>query len=526
MERRLVVADRISTAQGHVGDALLIEGSLVTSIGQADDLRQPRLAEERYPGGIIVPGLRDAHFHPLVYGAVLRRLVLKDAADLAEVLSRVRAAAAELPPGQALIGSRLDDESLTEGRLPTRRDLDRAVSDRPVVLHRYCGHVAVANTAALEAAGIGPETPDPRGGTFDRDEAGIPNGILRETAVAALSRAIGGPANGLTPEQLLEAFSGLAKLGLTSIGAIVSLKPDPWCGFGGELESLLAVAEALPIKARVLVVAPSEKELESAAERIRDAGPRLTFLGMKAFGDGSLGGHTAALREPYRDRSDRTGTLRLDHAWATRVGQAALGLGGKVAVHAIGDLANARVLDVFEQLLEGGADPTDLRVEHASVLTDVDIQRFADLRVTASVQPAFLPSETGWLHKRLGPDGIRLAYRFRTLLEAGVPLAGGSDCPVEPPNPLRGIAAARDRAGIVPEEGLSAKQALGLFTDGAAAAMGEPPPLVPGSPADFVVLDRDPLDAEPAGLHASEVLSVWVDGRALELPEAGPVWPG
>jgi predicted amidohydrolase YtcJ len=178
----------------------------------------------------------------------------------------------------------------------------------------------------------------------------------------------------------------------------------------------------------------------------------------------------------------------------------------------------------METLLAEGADPADLRVEHASVLTAADIERFGRIGVTASVQPAFLASEHDWVERRVGPDRIRRTYAFRSLAEAGAPLAGGSDCPVEPPHPLAGMAAARDRCGVVPEEALDAADALRLFTEWSSRAIGVEGRLIPGAPATFTVLDCDPVAANPEGLRSARVLSTWVDGVPVEVPPGLPVW--
>jgi predicted amidohydrolase YtcJ len=518
--RRLIRAEAVRTAKGILGDALLVEDGRVAAIGSSEDLTGEPM--QGYPGAVIVPGLRDAHFHPIPYAATLQRTSLKDAGDLDEVLRRLRLAAGRLPPGSPLVANRLDDEALEEKRLPTRFDLDQAVRDRPLLIYRYCGHIGMANTAALEAAGLRPDTPDPSGGSFDRHEDGSLSGVLRETAVQTVAASLAG-STPIQPEQVLQAMSGLSTLGLTGMTAIVSLQEGPWCGTEGELRLLEEIAPDLPLRLSVLVIPGGPHDLEESARLLGSMGPWVSFLGMKAFADGSLGGHTAALREAYLDRPGERGTLRLDPAATSLQARITLGLGSRVAVHAIGDLANAAVLDLFEDLLERGAAPESLRVEHASVLADEDVERFAATGITASVQPAFLPSETAWLEKRLGPR-LRQAYRWRTLAEAGVPLAGGSDCPVEPPSPLWGMAAARDRAGMVPEEGLSPEQALALFTNGAARAMGEPEPLASGSPADFVVLDRDPVACSPDELRQAKVLATWVDGGPVSLPEQPVTW--
>jgi len=504
-------------------DALLVEGGSIAAVGDAARLRRAGVPEHHFEG-VVVPGLRDAHFHPVGHAAALHGLSLAGAADLAEVARRILAAAGEQAPGTALLALRLDDEALAEGSLPDRILLDRAAPGRPVLAVRHCGHIAVASTAALEAAGIGPDTPDPEGGALDRDADGRPNGVLRETAVAPVVAALQPLLPPLTPGDLTTAVASLAGVGLTGLGAIVSVDQGLWGGGGSELDLLLEAASDLPLSLRVLVIAATPAELRAAARRLEAAGPRVGFLGLKAFADGSLGGHTAALRRPYCDRPETTGTLRLDPAWAAEMIGAAASLGGMTAIHAIGDAAVGRVLDVFEAAVAGGVDPSLLRMEHASVVPPGDVARLAALGVTACIQPAFLPSDSPWLEARLGGDRLPHAYNFRTLAEAGIPLAGGSDCPVEPPHPLWGMASARDRSGFLPEESLTAAQALALFTTGAARAIGEEARLEPGAPATFTVLDGDPVAAEPGELRRMGVLGTFVAGRRLEPPPGVTPW--
>lgn len=522
--QQLIVADSVRTAAGILGDAVLVDHGGVAAVGAADALRTEGLPETHY-SGVIIPGLRDAHLHPAVYAASLAEISLKTADDFDDIAERLASAAASKEPGAPVSALRLDDESLAEARLPTRHDLDAMVGDRPVLLHRYCGHIAVANTAALDLAGVAPDTPDPSGGFFDREE-GVPNGILRETAVAVVSSTVSRAAGPVVdPERVAAAMRGLAGLGLTGIGAILGLGDGNWADLGDETKLVVEAAADIPIKLHCFVIAESEAQLEESASRLGGAGHRIRWAGLKAFSDGSLGGHTAAMHQPFTDRPSEVGTVRLDPEWAFRMAGHARDMGGRVAIHAIGDRANAITLDVMERLVADTTDPALLRIEHASVLGPDEIRRFADSGVTASVQPAFLASETGWLEKRVG-DRIRTTYPFRTLLEAGVPLAGGSDCPVEPPHPLWGMAAARDRAGIVPAEGLGAEDALALFTDWAAEAMGEPPSLTEGSPADLVVLDRDPIDTSPDVLRDATVIATYVDGNLVDIPPDGVVWQG
>ncbi len=403
----------------------------------------------------------DHHFHPFGYVSLVNGLELMSASSLEEVLSSV-STRAEAVPGP-VIGQRLNDEGIREGRLPTASDLDDAVPDRPVLLYRYCGHIAVANSKALELAGVDADTPDPDGGSFDRGRSGAPNGILRETAVQSVSQALAHLIPTPSNESILGALATLPEMGLGSVTGIVSAGESIWCGIPDEVETLCRLASDLPIDIEVLVITHDRARLAEAKRQIDAAEGRIRFHGWKDFVDGSLGGHTAAMYEPYTDRPDTRGTIRFHPERARAMAKTSLDLGGVAAIHAIGDRANDLVLDVFEDLIYDGADPRRLRVEHASILTDATVARMAALGVVASVQPAFLASEEDWLVKRLGPERMTRAYPFRSLAEAGVPLLGGSDSPVELPHPDVGIKAAVERHGINPDEALTRQQAEQMF---------------------------------------------------------------
>ena len=524
MTRRLLIADSIRAAEGQDGDALLIENGRIIAVGPAESLRSPSTTEIRFPGATIIPGLRDAHMHPVGYTAALQRPSLKAASDFTEISDILADALRGQMPGIALTALRLDDESLAEERLPDRRLLDAVSTDTPILIMRYCGHVAVANTAALELAGIDRTTVNPTGGVIDRDDRGDPTGVLRETAFEPVTRALRPLAPPITPDHIVEALVALASTGLTGVGAMAATDSGLWGGASSELDVLLEAASRSPITLKVMVIAPSPESLRSAAERIAAAGPRVAFTGVKMFSDGSLGGHTAAMHEPFSDKPDEIGTDRLDPSWAEDMARAALDLGGRVAIHAIGDRANGGVLDLMERLIERDADPARLRVEHASVLTKSDIARFGRLGVTASVQPAFIASETGWLEKRVGPERLLRTYPFRSLADAGTRLAGGSDSPVEPPHPLHGMAAARDRLGLVPEEALTPLEAFRLFTDSAGTAIGEEASLAPDSLANLTILDVDPVSATPNELREARIVGTWVEGAEVEVPKGIRAW--
>ncbi|HVR76922.1 MAG TPA: amidohydrolase family protein [Acidimicrobiia bacterium] len=403
----------------------------------------------------------DHHIHPLGYATLVNGLELMDAPDLAEVWRRVAARSEQIEG--PIIGQRLNDEGVAEKRLPTRRDIDDAVGDRPVLLYRYCGHIAVANSRALDLAGVDSLTADPTGGSIDRDASGSPTGVLRETGITLVSRALAQHVPPPSDAEILRALNQLPAMGLGSITGIVSVGEPIWCGTPGELDTLCRLAPGLPLDIDVLVIAANPAELTEAAEQIRRSEGRLRFLGWKDFADGSFGGHTAAMHEPFTDRPDSRGTDRLDPEHARTMARTAIMLGGSVAIHAIGDRANDSVLSLFADLIGMGAEPARLRVEHASLLTEPAIEEMARLGVTASVQPAFLASEASWLVKRLGEERINRVYPFRSLLEAGVPLLGGSDSPVEMPDPAVGINAAVNRHGINPSETISEERAKALF---------------------------------------------------------------
>lgn len=403
----------------------------------------------------------DHHFHPFGYSATFNGLEVYETRDIGE-LQRQLADRARRVEGPVL-AERLNDEGLAEMRLPTAAELDDAVSDRPVLVYRYCGHIAVANSAALALAGVAANTPDPEGGSFDRGADGKPTGVLRETAIDMVAGPVGRHVLPQTDGEILAALATLPEMGIESVTGIVSPSEPLWLGVDDEIDALIRLAPDLPIAIDVLVATRNPEELTEAARRLEHVNGPVRFHGWKDFSDGSFGGHTAAMYEAYSDRPDTTGTVRLDHRLAVEMGLTSYRLGGVVAIHAIGDLANDLVLDVMEELISKGVDPGSTRIEHASIMTPAAIERMARLGVTASVQPAFIASEETWLHKRLGPERMERVYPFRSFLDAGIPVIGGSDSPVEHPDPRPAIEAAVSRPGFNTAEAISREEAEALF---------------------------------------------------------------
>jgi predicted amidohydrolase YtcJ len=518
---KLISADSVITSAGRVGDAILVDGGRIVQVGERSELLRSDMTEERYPGSCIIPGLRDAHIHVVPYAGLLSGCSLKAATSIDDLVGRLADFARRRSMDASVVATRFDDESLAERRLPTRIDIDRAVPNRPAVIYRYCGHIAVANSMALAASGITEHTADPEGGTIDRDETGLPTGVLRETAAGLIGPALsrGGT---LDPDALVSALEGLASMGITSVGAMIGYGESPSEKLEAEIELWRTIARRLPIRVHGIVITDSPDRLEWAAEVLSTSGPRLRWLGVKRFADGSLGGHTAAMRDSFAD-ADGLGTYRLTSA-DEAIARRSVEMGGVAAIHAIGDRAVSGVLDTFERLIAGGAEPAALRMEHVSIIDPPLLERFARLGVTAVIQPAFLASENQWVAARVGPEREAWVYPFRSMRQLGIPMAGSSDCPVEPPHPLWGMAAAIDRYGITPAEALDPLTALDLFTVGGARTLREPPPLAVGSPADLVIVDVDPSAGDARTIREAVVLDTYVDGDVVEVDRSVPTW--
>jgi len=485
----IVVVDEIV---GHPGrDALVVEGPTVREIGRSERLVTSGVEVERI-AGIAIPGLRDAHTHPLGLAAARSRLDVSDALTIAGVGSALGRRLEDLDAA-ALVATGLDDERIEERRMPTRQELDSFTGDRPVLVYRHCSHIAAANSAALSLAGVGPRTPDPPGGRFARTPGGDPDGVLEETAVGPVAAALAPLLPTIDTSALLSAMTLLAGRGLVGIHAMAATGGSPWCSGADEVEALIALGDESPLDVDVFVITDDVAELAEAAERIRNGSRRLRFAGWKGFADGSLGGHTALMRTPYHDRAGR-GIRRGRAEDLSAMAGAAVDLGGVAAIHAIGDEGVETALTIGEQLGSGS-----VRIEHASIADPAQVERMARAGVTASVQPSFATSDRPWLEDRLGPERIAWAYAFRTMLGSGVHVIGGSDAPIEPADPFVGIAdAMRPRP-----ESLGWQDALDLY------AADE---IRTGGDATFVVIDRHPARVRPDAVAETRVVARWHRG--------------
>lgn len=477
-------------------------------------------------GRLVVPGMIDAHTHFTIGGLQLLSVDLKDTRSEQEFIRRIGEKAKALAPGRWLRGGGWDEQAWTSGQLPSRGMIDRVTGGHPALLTRQDGHASLANSLALELAGVTRDTLDPAGGTIGRDAAGEPTGILKDAAQDVVSRIIPPPSDAQLAEALHVALAEAARVGLTSVHSI-TLDTGSWSGDFEREFALWRLARAEGwLTCRVNAIIPIAQW-----ESFRDpqfAGDDFIRLGaVKAFADGSLGSATAWMDEPYTDDFTRCGIPLLDldanmQTLATLVNQSHT----PICIHAIGDRANAEVLDLYERI--GGENPAAhrFRIEHAQHLRPQDFARFGKLGIIASMQPYHAVDDGCWAEKRIGFQRARWSYAWRSMLDAGARVAFGSDWPVAPLSPLLGIHAAVTRAtldgkhpgGWIPEERITAEEALHAYTVGAAyAAFQENAKgsIAPGKMGDVAVLSADLLTIHPAKIQDVRVVMTIVGGKIV-----------
>lgn len=479
-------------------------------------------------GRAVVPGLTDAHVHIIHQGLTAREARLGAADSLEQAQAIIAERAAALPPERWLRGWGWDHIPWGR-RWPTRADLDAVCPDRPAMLSRKDGHSLWVNSRALALAGISADTPDPAGGQIQRDRDGEPTGILVETAME-LVRSVAPP---LTEAERIDALqtalTEALSYGITSVHVPTATNHNTGPEAMRALQSLRARGE-LSVRAMVYIAQP---DLEGAlAMGLRSGfGDRwLRLGGLKLFADGSLGSESAEMLTHYEGRR-HTGIATLEpELLEDLVCRANLG-GISVAIHAIGDAANRKVLDAIARAQaarrELGLADAHLalpnRIEHVQVVHQKDLPRLAQLGVIASMQPIHATSDSEMADALWGPR-CALAYAWRSLKESGATLAFGSDAPVESMNPWRGIHAAVTRqrpdgfpqGGWYPEQRLTVDEAMWAYCVGpaiASAEAGEKGRLVTGALADMAVLTGDPYRSAPAELHAITAAMTIVEGK-------------
>lgn len=478
-------------------------------------------------GQRVVPGFYDSHLHLLNGGLSLSRVDLKDADDEAEFGRRLVEFDKNTPRDRWLTGGQWDHDRTFGGKLPTAATIDKYVKDRPVFIRRYDGHMALANSAALKLAGITAQTPDVPGGVIDRYPDGKPTGVLRDNAMGLVGRLIPEPDEAEIREAVLAAQKHAAEFGITSVQDLDGSAPET-------RRKLLHVLQQLAREGKLTVRVDlrwpigQHKELAAVGVEANFGNDFVRIGGVKGFMDGSLGSSTAKMFAPYEGDPNNTGVFVTPPDTMRALVRSADATGLNVCVHAIGDEANATLLDIFAEVAkQNGNRDRRFRIEHVQHLRPADYGRFKELGVVASMQPFHVIDDGRWAESRIGAKRCASSYAYRSLLDAGAKLAFGSDWPVAPLDPIAGIDAAVNRRtldgkhpkGWFPEQRISVAEAVQAYTQGSAFAAGQENDkgtLTPGKLADFVVLSRDIFDAKASGrLTDAKVVLTIVGGQVV-----------
>ncbi|WP_404714281.1 amidohydrolase [Sphingomonas sp. MMS24-J13] len=513
---------------GKNGDLVRFNGLLIDRQGRVAKLLQKDDPRPQRPdfrldakGRVLLPGLIDAHGHVSDLGMQALSLDLSATNSLAEAQDKLGKYAEARATPAWIRGGGWNQERWRLGRFPTAADLDHVVKDRPVLLDRVDGHAVLANSAAMAAAGITAKTQDPKGGRIERDARGNPTGLFVDAAQALVLKAAPAPLPRERDAALIKAQNILLADGITAT-ADMGTSVETW-------ETLRRIGDDGRLRVRIISYGLGIDTL------LAIAGPaptrwlydgRLRMVGVKLFADGALGSRGAWLKQPYADKPDTKGLQFLDDAKLKNMMSRAAMDNFQVAVHAIGDAANAQVLDAIDELSATYDGDRRWRIEHAQIVDPADLPRFARHGIIASMQPSHATSDHAMAVTRLGPNRLGGAYAWKTMLDNHVPLAFGSDYPVEDPNPFPGMADAVTRedaagdppGGFLPEQKLTLTQAFAAFTTGAAFAsraedrIGS---LEPGHYADFIFVDRDPFQVDAKALRETKVLETWMAGSAV-----------
>lgn len=471
-------------------------------------------------GKTIVPGFNDAHVHFMETGQQLSSVDLRSAQTPEEFVARIKAFAAKLPKGRWILGGKWDHENWKPNNLPTAAMIDAATPDNPVFVDRLDGHMALANGLAMKLATVSKNTKDVDGGLIVRDGEGNPTGVFKDAAMSYIAKVIPDPSWDERLEAGIAATNYATTLGVTSVQDMSA---------GTDVGVYQELQRQGKLKTRVYGCSPLSdyKRWERTGLRYSFGNPMIRIGCLKGYADGSLGSTTAWLFDAYNDAPNSKG---LEGEEIPRMLQEATGAdkaGLQINVHAIGDKANATVLDIFEKVIQAnGARDRRFRIEHSQHLRQQDIPRFGKLKVVASMQPVHLSDDGRWAGKRLGEDRLKGTYAFRTLLDTGAVLAFGSDSPVASLNPMYSIFAAVTRqttdgknpGGWIPEQKISVDDAVRAFTWGSAYAEFQDTwkgTLEVGKLGDLVILSQDIFTIDPTKIKDVTVVTTVVDGSVV-----------
>ncbi|MGQ0543397.1 MAG: amidohydrolase [Blastocatellia bacterium] len=505
--------------------SIAVIGNKIAAVGTDEDTKAyigPNTKVIDAKGKTVIPGFNDAHVHFLETGQQLSSVDLRDAKSPQEFVERIKNFAAKLPKGRWILGGKWDHENWTPNNLPTAAMIDAVTPDHPVFIDRLDGHMALANSLALRLASVTKNTKDVAGGEIVRDAAGNPTGVLKDAAMGYVGKVIPSPSWEEKLEAAQAATDHAASLGVTSVQDMSA---------GTDVGVYQELLRRGTLKTRVYGCSPlaDYKRWENTGVRFAFGDAMLRVGCLKGYGDGSLGSTTAWFFDPYLDASSSFGLASDEMPAVPSNVLAADRAGLQIAIHAIGDRANAAVLDAFAKAEQtNGSRDRRFRIEHAQHLRQEDIKRFGALKVVASMQPFHIIDDGRWAWKRLDEKRLKGTYAFRTLLDTGGVLAFGSDSPVAPINPIWGVYAAVTRrtlddknpGGWIPEQKISVEETVKAFTWGSAYAEFQESvkgTIQPGKVADFVILSDDIFRIEPAKIRDARVLATVVDGKIVHM---------
>ncbi len=505
-------------------EAIAITRGKIAAVGTAEEMQHwvgPQTKVIDLEGKFVMPGFNDAHTHLANAGQGSLSVNVEGTRSIAEFQQRIRARLSEFEPGTWVVGRGWDHSLWQENRMPTKADLDAVSTSHPMFFTRVDGHSAVANSLALERAGITRSSEQPEGGEIVRDADGEPTGWLKENATGLVSGLIPAPTSEQRQRGLLLALAEAARYGVTSVQDNSS-----W-------EDFLALRELKQegkLTLRVTEWLPFDAPLNRLEEMRKEGGatdPWLKTGALKGVTDGSGGSLSAAMLEPFANAPDNRGILLYDPEQLKKMVVDRDAAGFQIALHAIGDRANRVALDAFEAALKiNKRRNARHKIEHAQFVHRNDFARFKELDVIASMQPCHLLADMRWAPTILGPEREYEGYAIGTMRKAGARLAFGTDYPVEHINPLRGLYAAVTRefedggpeGGWLPEEKVSLEEAIRAYTLGSAFAEFEERrkgTLSPGKFADLIILSQDITNVSPSELLRTDVLLTMVGGKIV-----------
>jgi predicted amidohydrolase YtcJ len=502
--------------------AIAVTGDKIVAIGSNEEIQKfkgPKTQVIDLGGQFAMPGFNDAHVHLGSGGFEKLNVNLVGCKSLDDMKQRIAARVKTASSGEWIVGRGWDHTLWAEQKTPTRADIDSVTGDHPAIFNRVDGHIAIANSAALKAAGVTAQSPDPHGGKIDRDDRGEPTGILRETAMGAVFEKIPPPSPAQRRKAAELALQDAARWGITS-----AQDNSDWEDFltyeqmEKEGKLTLRIAEWLPFDAPV-------EQLIKMREHHSAKDPMLHTTMLKGFMDGSLGSRTAAMLAPYDDDLKNSGIPRYEQDKLNAMAAERANAGFQLGFHAIGDRGARMALDAFAYAIQkSNKKGLRFRIEHDQVIAPEDFKKFKDLGVIASVQPNHLLTDMNWAEAHIGPARAKYSYPWKEFEDNGIPLAFGTDYPVEPITPFRGLYAAvtrQNEAGTkeyYPEQKLTMNHAIAAYTAGAAyAEFAEDKKglLQTGMLADFVVLDRDITKVPPPEILKTRVLRTVVGGKIV-----------